>query len=235
VGIKNKIIFILLFSYGVAVGHYRIFPYNLVRGLKKTFIPRQGKVNRDLAKRTMLTQHQLIKGKAHVVMLGDSLTQAGLWSEHLNSKNIFNRGVNGDGLVDIYNRLGTVLQLKPQKVFILAGINDLLSGDSVDEVMTNYIKVVSTLTDANIKVVIQSTISCNLELFTWCANVFEKINQLNQRLQTYAKSRSITYINLNTYLSDQRGQLRAELTYDGVHLLGGAYQQWSSVILKEIN
>lgn len=221
----------MVFIWGVSVGNYQFFPYDQIKFLKKKILPANNKVKRQLGNQQLLTQHKLINGKADIVMLGDSLTQAGLWSEYFEGQRVFNRGLNGEGIEDILNRIDSIIEIQPKKLFILVGINDFISGSSVEKAIENYLKIIKKLKQAKIEVIIQSTISCN-KLYSRCSKISEKILSFNQQLQFLATSQNIPYINLNTYLIDQNGQLKMEYTDDGVHLLGNAYQIWVSEIKK---
>ena len=74
--IKSSLV-ILLFLYGVAVGNYHIFPYKYLKYVKDIIL--RGEVQKKIYQqyRPIITQHKIIKGKADVVMFGDSLTEDG--------------------------------------------------------------------------------------------------------------------------------------------------------------
>ena len=70
-----------------------------------------------------------------IVMVGNSLTEGGGdWNARLNKKNIRNRGIIGDEVMGIYDRLHQILPGHPEKLFLLAGVNDIshdLTADSI--------------------------------------------------------------------------------------------------------
>ena len=70
-----------------------------------------------------------------IVMVGNSLTEGGgNWNTRLNKKNIRNRGIIGDEVMGIYDRLHQILPGHPEKLFLLAGVNDIshdLTADSI--------------------------------------------------------------------------------------------------------
>jgi lysophospholipase L1-like esterase len=68
-------------------------------------------------------------------MLADSITAFAQWDNIFPGKAIANRGIPGDTIDGIFARLGAVVQMSPRKVFIMAGINDLIRGSSADQVL----------------------------------------------------------------------------------------------------
>ncbi|MBD7915144.1 GDSL family lipase [Clostridium sp. Sa3CUN1] len=86
------------------------------------------------------------------VLIGDSLTfgygvsKSNSWVEGLKnyiiSKNInytiFNKGINGNTTTDMLNRFTEdVINLNPNKIFIMGGTNDLLSNRQVSSIVDN--------------------------------------------------------------------------------------------------
>jgi lysophospholipase L1-like esterase len=48
----------------------------------------------------------------------------------------------------------------------------------------------------------------------------------NKRLQKLAKEFGYDYIDLHSLMADERGELKAEFTADGLHLNEAAYDVW---------
>ena len=161
------------------------------------------------------------------IMLGDSITDEGSWDELLNKDTIQNRGISGDTTSGVLDRLDSVNK-NIQQVFIMIGVNDIMRGKEVDEVFTNYLKIIQTLRDKNIKVYIQSTLYIGE---TRKANFNPKIEELNKRLEKYAKENKIVFINLNPIFASQK-VLKKEFTFDDLHLNGTAYKLWAQHIRK---
>lgn len=63
-----------------------------------------------------------------VVMLGDSITAGGEWSEMFPGVPIRNRGISGDTTSDVLLRLDPIVAAKPAAVFLKIGTNDLNRG-----------------------------------------------------------------------------------------------------------
>ena len=165
--------------------------------------------------------------KYTTMMLGDSITDEGLWDELLNSDKVQNRGISGDTTSGVLDRLNSISS-NIQQVFIMIGVNDIMRGKEVDEIYANYLKIIKTFKDKNIKVYIQSTLYIGE---TRKANFNPKIEELNKRLEKYAKENKIVFINLNPIFAPQK-VLKKEFTFDDLHLNGTAYKLWAQHIRK---
>ena len=80
----------------------------------------------------------LPKDSNSIIFLGNSLTQHFELVELFHNMNIKNRGINGDIIEGVLNRLTPIIETQPKKLFIEIGINDLGNGISKDRVIINY-------------------------------------------------------------------------------------------------
>ncbi len=174
-----------------------------------------------------------------IVMLGNSLTHGCEWHELLGNPNVVNRGINGDIAEGIDLRLDGILRGRPAKIFLLCGVNDVshdLSADSIAsavEAIVGRIKRESPTT----KVYLQSLLPIN-NSFGRYKRIFGKeqtIRDINTLLEAYAAKNDITWINLYPAFADEKGNLRSDLTNDGLHLLGPGYIIWREILLPYIN
>ncbi len=60
-----------------------------------------------------------------IVFLGNSITDGAEWYELLGNKRIRNRGISADVTEGILLRLDAITKLKPAKIFIMIGVNDI--------------------------------------------------------------------------------------------------------------
>lgn len=213
------------FVAGVAVGHYKVFPYRLLVNAKNATGIDLGADERLRAhKEPRLTQFDLAEGPFDVVFVGDSITEQGLWSELFAGRRVANRGISGDRTTGVLDRLDAITALAPATAVLMLGINDIKAGRSSEEVFETYKEIVARLRDAGMPVVIQSTIQCNAAHHTCTPGDVLAVNELNSLLRSYADDSGITFADLGA-LSDPDG-LPDEFTYDGVHLTGKGYQSW---------
>ncbi len=177
----------------------------------------------------------LPKNKNSVIFLGDSITDEGEWTELLDNSNIKNRGISGDTTDGVLNRLDEIFKSQPQKVFIMIGINDLMSNKSINQTLTDYKHILSSIQNQipNTEVFIQSVLPVNNKITRYWQNN-NNVFKLNQKLEELAKEFQNQYIDLFSHLSDSENQLDAQYTLDGLHLNGQGYLVWKEVIEKYV-
>ncbi|MBS4219414.1 lipase [Bacillus sp. FJAT-49711] len=169
----------------------------------------------------------------HVVFLGDSLTDYGEWNEYFITNNILNRGISGDTTDGVLNRLKQVYSIKPSKVFLMIGINDLRKHVEIDTILNNYSIILNELMEhsPNTEIFVQSILPMNSQLRP--KNVKSKnVLELNSKLKKLAADANVTYIDLFRLMSNKENKLKLEFTYDGLHLNGKGYAQWVNEIKK---
>jgi lysophospholipase L1-like esterase len=229
-------IFVLSFGYlwGGLTVYEQIFPFEKIRHLKNKLTGKHT-VNNSLSAnpnwKERREQFEIFGRQADVVMIGDSITQGGHWDDIFPNIKVANRGIGGDRTDDVIGRLENIISVKPKKAFIMIGINDLGLGRSVDDIFSDYMKIVTTLENNKIQVYIQSTLECSKS--DWVEKL-QNVRKLNEKLKTYATDNKITFININDGLTSQEDGLLKEYTHDGIHLLGNGYVVWSKTITPYI-
>lgn len=172
-----------------------------------------------------------------MVMLGDSLTDLGAWSEFFPGVRIINRGISGDNTYGVLHRIDQVIAHKPAKVFLLVGTNDLFWNSSVEDAAARYSQILDKLRSAlpDTKIYVQSVFPFNrLPRGDYGYLDNAKAAALNTRIKELAVTANATYIDLWPALADSSGQLDQRYTTDGIHLNGAGYVQWAGVISKYI-
>jgi len=168
----------------------------------------------------------LAKNKnAKIMMLGDSITDRGLWNELMQRCDVVNRGISGDTTEGVLHRLDT---LNPQikTAYIMIGINDILRGKSVNKIFTNYVKIIHILKSKKIIPIIEST----LYVAKGTPTLYnKKVKKLNTLLKEYSVKNKLLYIDINAKLAPN-GYLDKKYTLDGLHLNGRAYLVWVELI-----
>jgi len=160
-----------------------------------------------------------------VVMLGDSITDRGVWNELTKRNDIINRGISGDTTIGVLGRIQS-LNKGLKVAFVMIGVNDLLKNRSVEFVFKNYTKILLELQRRNIKPIIQTT----LHVGTLAPEIYNtKIYELNELLQDYAQKKNLKYIDLNKVLAPNK-VLLDKYSLDGLHLNGAGYREWVKII-----
>lgn len=218
-------ILLSVWSFGFLTAHYKTYPYQQIQKIKNTL---SGKSALPFSPYYYhkVSFFEQFKTDAETIMIGDSITDGADWHIMFPEKKILNFGIGGDTTVGILNRLDIVCKLKPKKVFIMIGINDFSGiNNNVNEVFSNYSKIIEELQLCNIEPFIQSTILGGNRV----SNLNNKINLLNQNLKELAKDKNLKFINLNEKLSPD-GVLDSKYSLDDVHLNGEGYREWQNII-----
>lgn len=173
--------------------------------------------------------------KGQIVFLGDSITEFYRTAEFFHDYSTYNRGIAGDTTDGVLKRLeDNVIVLQPQKVFLLIGTNDLAkvkTDDKINYITNNIIKIITILQTRlpKVKVYLISILPVNRILSLYSRSVLknrnnEDIDQINARLKQYCEENDITFIDLNTPLKDEKGNLKKENTLEGLHISFKGYQ-----------
>lgn len=167
-----------------------------------------------------------------IVMLGNSLTEGGGdWSKRLKTKYIRNRGIVGDEIMGIYDRLDQILPGKPRKIFLLTGVNDVshdLSTDSLVTLMDFLLTEIQTKSPET-RLYLQSLLPINESFgrYKKLTGKTDQIPEINAKLKELANKRNITFIDLFPLFTEKKTNiLREKLTADGLHLNEEGYRIW---------
>lgn len=175
-------------------------------------------------------QNQLDFGD--IVFLGNSITeQAGSWRDKLDIRNAKNRGIAGDTTEGVQARLGELFYFKPEKVFILIGINDLFHPSMTPELISeNIVEIVNQIHQysPNTDIFVQSVLPTTTE------SLIENIIAVNTILQDNASQHPYQYINLYEDFVLEDGKMDLSLSYDGVHLNDAGYEVWIQNITNKL-
>jgi lysophospholipase L1-like esterase len=171
---------------------------------------------------------QLVREDSAVgtIFLGDSITEFWAVDAFFRPSDglIINRGISSDTASNMVRRFeADVLQLRPRNVVILAGDNDISLSPAdmpedkiVDAVIASFEQMIGAATAAKIRVVL-----CSIPPMTagpaGHARFRRIVPRINERLQKLADTRSILLVDYAKAMSDARGDLRPELTGDGIH------------------
>lgn len=161
------------------------------------------------------------------IMLGDSLS---LWFpiNQLPSQKLWlNQGISGDTSTGVLRRISAFSSTKPEIIYIMAGINDLRKGTSDKVILDNHRQMIRSLkrTHPNSYIIIQSILPTRLPTIP-----NTRIRTINNQLANIAKQEGVNYIELHKWFTDFQGNLREDLTTDGLHLSLEGYQVWLAAI-----
>ena len=177
--------------------------------------------------------------KGQTVFTGSSLMEMfpiEKWVKELgpNAPIVYNRGVGGYRTTDLLPILDAcVFELRPRKVFINIGTNDLSDGNiSLETVMSNYDRIITQIEEKLPGVIIymMAYYPINYEAATeemkpcLLIRTNEKINRANELVAQLATKHGQKYINVNAPLMDEQGRLKAQYTIEGMHIKPEGYR-----------
>ena len=178
-----------------------------------------------------------------VVFMGNSITEGWLYfNKSFFIENPFiNRGIGGQTTPQMLIRFKPdVVNLKPNSVVILAGINDI-AGNTGPMVISNIAENIFSMSEIakeyGIKVFICSVLPA--KDFPWSPNLdpANKVIKLNKILKDYCLKNDIVYVDYYSKMNDGEGGLKVpEYTSanDLVHPNSDGYAVMESVILNAI-
>lgn len=161
------------------------------------------------------------------ILVGDSLS---MWfpREKLPTGKLWlNQGISGDTSGGIFRRLRAFSATRPNVIYIMAGINDLRNGNTNEEILRNHRRIIRRLRQShpNTQIIVQSILPTRLPTIS-----NSRIVQINAQLAVIAQEEKADYLNIYPWFTDFQGNLRAELTTDGLHLSQDGYDVWRSAL-----
>jgi lysophospholipase L1-like esterase len=178
--------------------------------------------------------------KREIIFLGNSITEGCDWKSLFPEKNVINRGISGDVTMGILNRLDEVTSSKPAKIFLLIGTNDLARGKGVEHVVKYYRLIIEKILkdSKRTKLYIQSVLPYNPNIgdrFKGHKSKQKEVIIVNEILRDLAKEYKLTYIDIYISFSNEKGELKAIYTDDGLHLNQLGNEHWKESISKYVN
>jgi lysophospholipase L1-like esterase len=154
-----------------------------------------------------------------IVFAGDSLIADGPWAELYSP--IKNRGIGGETTAGLLDRLDEVTESQPRKVFLLVGTNCLAADIPVAQVVRNYRKILERIRrdSPQTRLFVISVLPVNQRLEQGPVHDNATIRELNDHLRDLAgQFENAAFLDVFDALTDSSGDLRKELTSDGLHL-----------------
>ena len=173
-----------------------------------------------------------------VVMLGNSLTEnGGDWGKRLGKKHVVNRGIIGDEVMGVYERLHQILPGHPKKLFLMIGINDVshnLTADSIAGMIRLTVERIQRESPET-ELHLQSLLPINESFgrYKLLTGKTDLVPEINTRLKALAQEKKIDFIDLFPLFAEgNTNVLRKDLTTDGLHLNEEGYKIWAKALKK---
>ncbi|MBD3884159.1 hypothetical protein IFO70_20640 [Phormidium tenue FACHB-886] len=161
------------------------------------------------------------------VLVGDSIA---LWyppNQMRNDRYWLNQGISGDTTTGVLNRLSLFDKTQPNTIHIMVGINDLRRGATDVEIVSNMTQIMRNLkrNHPTAKIFVHSILPTRL-----AAIPNSRVRWLNYNISAAARQENVSFLNLQPAFSDVTGNLRRDLTTDGLHLSDQGYRAWEAAI-----
>jgi lysophospholipase L1-like esterase len=173
------------------------------------------------------------------ILAGDSLTMWFPPNFLPLERTWLNQGISGETSTGLLKRLQLFDRVQVETIFVMIGINDLIRGVGEETILANHRQIIRDLRSLHpdAKIVVQSILPHGGKQSSWegrdrlLAIPNSQIHDLNQRLKEIAISENALYLDLYPLFTDASGNLRRELSTDGLHLNDQGYLVWRSALL----
>ncbi|MGC9504002.1 GDSL-type esterase/lipase family protein [Baaleninema sp.] len=161
------------------------------------------------------------------VTIGDSLSlwlRPGLFED---DRLWLNQSIGGENTARIRHRISLLEGTRPSSIYIMAGVNDLIGNRSDEAILNDYQDILLQLRQNHpqAQLVVQSILPTRHEAVS-----NQRIRSINRELSAMSYQVGAIYLDLYPHFSDEAGQIRSELTTDGIHLSDGGYELWQNFI-----
>lgn len=147
---------------------------------------------------------------------------------------IYNRGIGGYVTEELQEHLDVcILDLKPARLFINIGTNDLSNPDiTIEKLIENYDRILCMVEQSlpAVEIYLMAYYPINYEAATeemkpcLLIRTNDRIRQANEAVQQLAEKHHARYIDINEPLKDGQGNLKAEYTIEGMHIKEEGYR-----------
>jgi lysophospholipase L1-like esterase len=163
-----------------------------------------------------------------LIFLGDSHMEQCEWVELFPGINVANRGIGGETTQGLLSRIQYIRSNPGGVVFLQIGVNDLIGRADEEELVRNYLEIISSLEAHQVKV-----IPTLIFYVRYIPEVNPAVTRVNKKLIQHFKSEGRDWIDLNPILSREE-TLSLEYTFDGIHLNASGYQIWTREIKNRL-
>ncbi len=158
----------------------------------------------------------------------DFFVHRGLSNYNLPQTTVSIDGIGNIGLTDLLKRK------QYGKVYVMIGINEL--GYNFDTSIRRYTEQINEIRAAqpNAKIFICANLHVTAERSAKEESFNNpKMDRFNNAIKALADNTSIFYLDINEQFDDDQGALRADMSSDGIHILGKYYAEWGAWIREK--
>ena len=161
---------------------------------------------------------------------GDSITAGNNFDEFFPQLRVVDLGINGATIEDLTERVPEVSAHHPAKIFVMAGGNNLYSGN-VEECVELFRGLLDALGEAcpYAEIFVESMLPFDKAVAARfdCPN--RVVRGYNERLQELAEEYGMPYLDIYPAY-EYHGGLNSDMTEDGIHLKYDCYGPWAEIL-----
>ncbi|MBQ3402856.1 MAG: hypothetical protein IJG65_05750 [Synergistaceae bacterium] len=165
-----------------------------------------------------------------IVFLGDSITDYVKFNEIFPELQTHNRGIAGDNTLGVLSRLDEVISLKPAKLFLLIGTNDIVYGMTTEQIASNIREIIRRIQEgsASTKIYLETLLPTNSGLDP--RRPKDKMHAINAEIKTIAGETGCELLDLYSYFVGSDDELPLKYTVDGLHMNGEGVMKWAELL-----
>ena len=191
------------------------------------------------------------KGGIDLMFLGDSITQSWTGSARRkavkNGNRIFDKvfskynaasyGISGDKTEHLLYRInnGNLSdKINPKVIVLMIGVNNLLQGDTGQQIAQGTVKIVSTIRNIKPKCKI-ILLGCFPTGYLPDSKARKEVNIIHKKIQFLIDNQNVFYYDMRPFFLDKEGKLNYQfMSKDNVHLNQNGYKLWAEKLLPMI-
>lgn len=170
-----------------------------------------------------------------IIMLGNSLNNNALWTELFPMGYVVNRGISGDVIEGVRQRIDEIVGDRPDKIFLMTGTNDLVNEPEMTAlaVYDRYERLIRTIHEQlpETELYVQSILPLN-PMSKFYEGFNDKAAEINKLLYAGSGRYGYYFIDVAQLLSDEEGNLKDDCTTDGIHLSASGYFLWAAELAR---
>ncbi len=176
----------------------------------------------------------IVPGRYKIIFFGNSLTELFDLEYYFKDSTILNCGIVGDFTEGLVKRVAAITRLKPKKLFIEIGINDMIEQISLNEICANYEQLIKIIQKGSpdTKIYIQSNLPVIINrpsIFTSDKYVNTIILDQNEKLKVLSKNTNCVYVDVYSSLVKIKDK-ESLFIWDGIHFTDTAYSIWAGTV-----
>lgn len=166
-----------------------------------------------------------------IVFCGDSLTRG---FEHYKvfdgQERVYVQGIDSSTSADVLNRIVPIAERKPQKMFLMIGVNEIAAGQRI---VDNYERIIRRVQEISpyTKIYVQSILPTRVPSIDNgdIVAVNRNLSDMCKKFNSFVK-----YLDLYPAFVADDGMLGPNFTEDGIHLTRNAYSLWKKLIVNQL-